>query len=126
MSTDHIKVLTELAEHFEQVPNIWRTTPVDQVPELRLSNWAILELPDGDRHFAGYNLTEYEGRASSKIVEFDGERMRGITASGRVYELVGAPGLTGDGLYVWNQWKRINRVNEYTDISDRFYKKESK
>lgn len=91
---------------------IWETRPVNEVPHIVLEDWAVLELEGGDRHFAGYNITEGEGRASSKIVEFDPATLKGITSSGRVYQLQGRPGLRGDGLYVWNRWARINHVQE--------------
>lgn len=97
--------------------SIWKTTPVKEVPHLMLINWAIFELPNGDRHFAGYNTTEMEGRASSKIVQFDPKTRKGITNSGRVYELSGRPGLGGDGLYVWQSWCRINGVTDAKDVS---------
>ncbi len=98
---------------------VWATTPVEEVPSISLRNWAVLELSNGDRHFAGYNITEGEGRTSSKIETFDKSTMRGVTSSGRVYELQGAPGLEGDGAYVWARWKRINSVEPgtYKDIS---------
>lgn len=101
---------------------VWATRPVSEVPSIVLQDWAVIELADGDRHFAGYNITEGEGRASSKIVEFDPATMRGVTSTGRVYELDGPPGLRGDGLYTWNRWARINSVEDkFTDISGDLY-----
>lgn len=100
--------------------SVWSATPVDEVPELVLSSWAIMEVSDGEtvtRHFAGYNETEGEGRASSAIVTFDAATMKGVTSSGRVYQLRGDPGLRGDGLYVWGRWERINGVTESRDVS---------
>lgn len=98
---------------------VWTARPVSKVPSVVLSHWAVLELPNGDRHFAGYNITEGEGRASSKIKAFDKATMRGVTNSGRVYELSGTPGLEGDGSYVWARWCAINDVQPGTakDVS---------
>lgn len=100
---------------------VWATRPVSEVPSITLAYWAVFELSDGDRHFAGCNITEGgTGRASSKIVTFDKETMRGVTASGRVYELRGEPGLEGDGSYVWSRWCAINRIEpgSYKDVSE--------
>jgi hypothetical protein len=89
---------------------VWATRPVSEVPELQLSGWQIWQTERGERHFVGYNETEGEGRVSSSIQAFDGGNMRGVTRSGRVYELVGPPGHNGDAAYVWARWQRINRV----------------
>lgn len=97
---------------------VWATSSVSETPEITLTNWAVLELPDGDRHFAGFNVTEYEGRASSKIVTFDKDTMRGVTRTGRVYELYGRPGLSGDGLYTWNRWCSLNNIVEFKNMSE--------
>lgn len=95
---------------------IWATRPVDQVPEITLRQWAVFELLNGDRHFAGQNVTEGEGRTSSRIVTFDPVSRRGVTRSGRVYTLDGPPGLGGDGSYTWNRWCFINRVDPATAV----------
>ena len=97
---------------------IWRTTPIDQTPEISLSNWRIYEVENGDRHFVGYNDTEHEGRVSSKIVSFDEATLRGVTRSGRVYQLVGDSGRDGDADYVWSAWRKINSIETFKDVSD--------
>jgi hypothetical protein len=99
---------------------VWGTTPVSETPEIVLEDWAILQLPDGDRYFAGQNITEDEGRASSKIVTFDQGTLKGVTASGRVYQLQGPPGLRGDGAYVWQRWCSINDITDFVNISSFF------
>ena len=101
---------------------VWKTTPVDDEPEIILGSWSVRELPDGDRHFVGYNYSHGgEGRVSSQILEFDPETLKGRTRSGRVYQLEqhGA-GINLDAEYVWNQWKVINRVEDYKDITEEF------
>ena len=86
---------------------IWKTRSIEQVPQLTLIHWSVRELPNGDRHFVGYNITEMEGRVSSKIVKFDPEAMVGRTRSGRVYKLDGSMGTSGDSEYTWNRWLNI-------------------
>jgi hypothetical protein len=101
--------------------NIWRTRAVNDEPQIVLTHWSVRELPDGDRHFVGYNISYPEGRVSSKILEFDPETMRGKTRSGRVYQLDGKPGYHGDAEYVWGAWKRINKVESYQDVTEEIY-----
>lgn len=86
---------------------IWKTRPIEQIPQLVLTQWTVRELPSGDRHFVGYNLTEMEGRVSSMIVEFDPNAMVGRTRSGRVYKLDGSIGGNADAEYTWNRWLSI-------------------
>ena len=105
--------------------SVWRVAPVLDQPDVVLTDWAIMELPDGDRHFAGYEEQAWQGRASSKIVEFDEQHMTGTTASGRVYHLKGPPGLSLDARYVWNMWKQINKVEEAKDISKEFHESQN-
>lgn len=96
------------------------TAPVEEVPEIELARWAVLELPDGGRHFVGWNVTEGEGRVSSQIVSYNKETKIGKTRSGRTYQLVGESGVDLDALYVWNAWRHINDVDEYKDVSEEY------
>lgn len=66
---------------------IWRTEPIDDEPEMRLSPCRILELPNGDRHFCGYDARRRAACVSQRISAFDPRRRRGATKAGRVYEL---------------------------------------
>ena len=59
----------------------------------------------------GYNFAGREGRVSSPIVTFDAATMRGITHTGRVYELKGPPGLNMDAEYVLDRWKAGYKVD---------------
>ena len=70
------------------------------------------------RHFAGYNVTDREGRASSAIVTFDVATGRGVTVSGRVYELRGRTDFNADGEYVWHRWLEINSAMDVVDVTD--------
>lgn len=108
----------------ESIANsIWRPNSVDQEPETRLTNWAVfsVDLLGGDPtiHFAGY--TGHEGRVCSPIKTYDPANKRGITQSGRVYELVpDRPGLNRDAAYVWNNWLRINGNPTFTDVTESY------
>lgn len=109
-----------LADNVDQVAfalSIWRTTPVAKVPRLQLADWRVIQTECGERHFVGYNLTEREGRVSSRIIDFDAVSRCGRTRTGRVYELVGPPGRHPDAEHTWAWWCRINNMAEATDVT---------
>ena len=102
---------------------IWNATSVVQTPEINLNSWRVFEVsselwPVATRHFVGYNSTEQEGRASSDVVTFDAAEARGVTASGRVYQLCGGNGFNPDAEYVWSHWKNVNHITQETDVTD--------
>lgn len=96
---------------------VWNVCDISAQPHLRLASWRIFEIQNGDRHFVGYNIDDGEGRVSSAICSFDPHLMRGVTASGRIYMLIDAPGYDADADYVWAVWSRINQVEEYRDVT---------
>jgi len=91
--------------------NVWSAVSVADRPADELTGWAVFDLPDGDRHLAGWSVGEREGRATNAVVEFDSKQLRAVTSSGRVYQLRGRPGLGGDAEYVWRRWCSINNVD---------------
>jgi hypothetical protein len=91
-------------------PNVWRAAPVDEDPSVQLVNWQIQHMKEGS-FFMGREVRG-TGRVSTDIVQYDEAKQRGITKSGRVYELVGSPGWDSDAEYVWNHYKRINKLTE--------------
>lgn len=101
---------------------LWNATSVDVTPVIELTKWQVVEVtpPGTDRHFVGYNVTEGEGRTSSKIVSYDKETQTGTTRSGRKYKLVGETGIDGDALYTFTNWCKINGVESYKDVSDEY------
>lgn len=88
--------------------SVWKTLPISEQPEIILDCWRIIELPNGDRHFNGYHYKNWEGRMSSKIVEFDPIHLVGRTRTGRVYRLNGPQGVNNDADYVFNCWLMLN------------------
>ncbi|WP_250481721.1 hypothetical protein [Caballeronia sp. NCTM5] len=99
--------------------SIWSPRPASEVPKIQMSQWRILELEDGSRHFVGVDMFESSGRVSSRIVTFNPVTMQGTTSTGRVYELVGGKGFSSDADYVWMRWCELNRVSSFTDVSER-------
>ena len=109
-------LLPGVIEHIIET-SVWSATSLTEVPEIELTRWQVMQLPHGDRHFVGWNVTEREGRASSKIVAFDATMRRGRTRSGRIYQLRGPTGHDGDGAYTWGQWIKLNAAVDCTDVS---------
>ena len=97
--------------------SVWKVAPVEDAPEIVLSDWQVMQLENGSRHFVGRNLTDDEGRVSSSIVAFDPVTLRGRTLSGRVYQLRGRTGLDLDGQHVWGYWTRARGIAECVDVS---------
>jgi hypothetical protein len=81
--------------------SIWKPPLVYDQPIISLLQWSVMETPTGDRHFVGYNQVDCEGRVSSSIQSFDASTTKGVTRSGRIYQLVGEPGYDSDALWVW-------------------------
>ncbi|WP_283744868.1 hypothetical protein [Sideroxydans sp. CL21] len=110
----------------EKHPNIWGTASVEAEPQKWLEAWQVFKVvkTNGfeDRfglHFVGRNSIEVNGAVSSKIESFDPVTMRGITSSGRIYQLVGPLGFCDDAQYVLGNWCRFNRV-EVEDATEEF------
>ncbi|UFS72482.1 hypothetical protein LPW11_09875 [Geomonas sp. RF6] len=102
---------------------IWLPPGVLEEPEVVLIRWRVLEVLDRERrerHFVGYSVGGNSGRVSSAIVSFDPCRSYAVTKSGRVYQLVGAPGYDIDGEWVWHQWTRIKGFTEEKDVTDEY------
>lgn len=98
--------------------SIWPTRPVAEQGTLTLVNWRILEVPSGGWHLVGYCWENYEGRVSSLVLNIEEISMRATTISGRVYLLMGAPAHNSDAMYVWSQWRVINSIESWTDVTD--------
>ncbi|MGF6965751.1 hypothetical protein OKW43_002779 [Paraburkholderia sp. WC7.3g] len=80
---------------------IWKSPPVELQPIVFLSRWQVMETDEGFRYFIGHNMETMSGRTSTCIVNFDPETRRGVTGSGRIYELVGESGVDTKANYLW-------------------------
>ncbi|MDR3426111.1 hypothetical protein [Silvimonas sp.] len=94
----------------------WKLDPVDASPQTLLTGWSIRRTDSGSLHFVGYCLVERCGSVSSMIEEFDPTSLRGVTHSGRVYELSGPPRANDDAEYVWNIWANRNDVTSWEEV----------
>jgi hypothetical protein len=106
--SDFIKQVLEQLGPF----GTWSVAPVNDEPEISLIEWSVRRNQDGYCHFVGTRHDDGSGRVSTPIVEFDEKTMRGRTASGRVYQLIGPPGYSDNGEYVWEHYQRINGITE--------------
>ena len=113
--------LEQLAKVAEAM-SIWRPTSVEQEPQTRLTQWRVYEVTHDNLttiHFIGH--TGYEGRVSSAVQTYDPTTKRGVTKSGRVYELVSNPGHNKDAMYVFNVWcSRFPEVATFIDITSEY------
>ncbi|MCX4164583.1 MULTISPECIES: hypothetical protein [Paraburkholderia] len=80
---------------------IWHAAPVESEPVAFLARWQVMETETGFRHFIGHNLKTGCGRVSTCIVKFDRETRRGVTQSGRIYELVAESGVDFNASTAW-------------------------
>jgi hypothetical protein len=103
---------------------IYKVDTVENQPMIVLSHWAVYAPPsDLTTHiFFGYEFSEDHGRKSSPIKHFDKDTMTGTTESGRVYKLVGDPGLNTKALYVYSHFKVLNLI----DVTEQYIKREDK
>lgn len=97
---------------------VWRPPTLDEQPELELAPWRIVQLTNGDRHLVGYHVRAREGRVSNVVVDFDYSTMVCTTRHGRRYRLHGRPGFNSDADYVWQRWRRLNDVDQWTDVTE--------
>lgn len=120
------KMFAMLASVSSGMPNIWSAGSVKTEPEKWLDNWQVYKTikaniqPDlFGYHFVGRDVRGDHGAVSSKIDRFDPVKMCGVTLSGRVYQLIGMPGVNQDAQYTLNGWVRRNEV-VMQDATDEF------
>ena len=104
------------------IPDIWPIASVAECPEIMLQLWQIFEVqfpqkPNRTRHFVGFSVRERAGQVSSAIQQFDPQTMRGVTESGRVYQLQGPPGWDADADHTWRRWKSICGITNEVEVT---------
>ncbi len=123
--------LAALVSTLSGIPNIWSASSVQSEPEKWLSSWQIYKTVEAriqpelfGYHFVGYDVRGGHGAVSSKIDKFDPVTMCGVTRSGRVYQLLGIPGVDQDAQYTLNGWIQINQLvmEDATEEFVQYYK----
>lgn len=109
--------LNTLASVLANMPNIWNATTVESEPQKWLEKWQVYKVIDAKiqpevfgYHFVGYDIQGGHGAVSSKVGQFDPVKMCGVTNSGRIYQLVGMPGIDPDAQYTLDGWAAGNQV----------------
>jgi hypothetical protein len=97
---------------------LWGTSSLAGKPTFHLGGWSIVQTNAGEEHLVGIDLDTGAGQVSSAIIRFDASTMRCQTASGRIYVLHEASGLsTREAWYVWEGWCQVNGVKSWTDVT---------
>lgn len=80
------------ARRFSQAASTLTVPLVSEEPAVTVSDWNLVRFPREEHwHLIGRTLPEGRARRTSPIEEFDLQNMRLLTASGRLYHLVGKP-----------------------------------
>jgi len=99
----------------------WDALPVPEERVLQLTAWQVFETEQGVRHLVGYSPPEGIGRVTSAIAAFDRRTMSVTTRSGRVYELIGTPGVNAEADRTWRDWTRVHGVVELSDVTGEYW-----
>jgi hypothetical protein len=68
----HTTEVRAMSCYYQETPMpVWKPRPPSKLPKIPLSRWRIFEAEDGSEHFAGVDMFDSSGRASSPIVRFD-------------------------------------------------------
>jgi len=94
---------------------IWSAASVNNQPQVQLTNWTIKKMKEGNFFIGDEVGMRGSGRVSTAIVTYDETTKKGVTQSGRVYELLGNEGHSSDGEYVWGRYKVYNKLTELDD-----------
>lgn len=104
----------------------WELDSITAPPTRTLERWRVMEIPfDGPGkawtcHFVGFKLEGCVGQVSTPVHKFDPITRRGLTRSGRIYELRGDSGFNGDASAIWAGFKHANQIEDERDISQDF------
>ena len=87
----------------------WLPPTAAEEPDVALVAWGafevlVPELGTPTIHVAGMREAGATGRVSSPVAKVDAATRSVVTSTGRIYRLIGAPGLQGDATYVWTRW----------------------
>lgn len=99
---------------------LWIPPEVTEQPKVDLEKWLIFRVFYDKNTYTDHvvGFAEGEGRVSTKIVEHDPDSNSVTTRSGRVYVIdPDKMGANSDALYVWEQWKGINKFKQEMNIS---------
>ncbi len=95
----------------------------DELPTLRRWRVMVVVSRNGNstRHVYGHDVTSDSGVVSSAIGSYDLATMTATTRSGSQYRLVGVPGRSRMGEYVWEKWCRLNGIVSQVDVTEEYF-----
>lgn len=104
---------------------VWQMQTIDTEPHVVLTDWAVMQVAlqghGGDvvsRHFVGVRAGKPpRAQVSSPVVVFDPQRARGVTESGKIYQLNGFSPVPSSVLATWSRWKDIHQIAHDTNVS---------
>jgi hypothetical protein len=119
MDDEYFEKLIDTADRL----SIWKPASVQEEPEVSLVRWRVFEVDFGSLdgktiHFVGSHESFGGGRVCSPVQTYDPETKRGITRSGRIYELIRNAGYDSDAEYVWGMWLKRNGNPKYVEITE--------
>jgi hypothetical protein len=104
----------------------WVPAPVLEPPEVYLSDWSAFvsgwpdEVHPPTTHLVGYRAATGKSRSSSAVLRFDAQRRRAVTASGKVYFLVGSPNPESEAAFMRIPWLVANNCRYLRDATAEF------
>jgi hypothetical protein len=107
--------------------SVWSVRSIASQPSSKICDWQAFEVrrtDSGDAlsvHLVGRLVADHGGRVTSAIKNVDRASRRVVTNSGRVYQLLGKPGYSSDGEYVWQSWQRIQEVTYAREVTAEFW-----
>lgn len=86
-------------------------------PYVKLTHWMLVEGPHELTYFVGRCKDTGQSRVSSAIRYFDPDKCRGTTHSGRVYALLGEPGIDAEIRDMFERWLALSQMTNWRDVS---------
>lgn len=105
----------------------WSAEVVPELPDVYLSEWSAFVCGWTNAanlfstHLVGYRAATGKSRTSSAVVRYDRQARRVMTASGKVYELVGFASPTSDASYIRIEWFSVNGGRYVRDATADFH-----
>lgn len=101
---------------------LFSIAPISENSDDSITNWSVREVQisgesERTHHLVGYIFLECSVRVTSKIVTFDKDQMLVKTGIGRIYHLMGKPGMSRNGDYAWDRWSMINDAKDEVDVT---------
>jgi hypothetical protein len=125
INADDFTIPENFNKKVSMVMPVFSIASIHDEPEESIIDWSVHEASYGEsngrtHHLVGYIARQRLGRVSSAIQEFDRDKMRIKTSSGRIYNLEGQPGFNSDADYVWAHWKAINDVKKDVNVTNQY------